>query len=67
MSSTNDNWFMKQLIPVSIYLLKVNNRKTRTCLEEVSLLLIFTHCPSFSTVNFENIFAGWVTFLVVYY
>ena len=38
--------------PVGIYLLKVNNRKTRTRCET---------CSSVSIVNFEQVIAGWVT------
>ena len=37
-------------IPASIYLLKVNNRNTRT---------YFIPCSSVSIVNFEHVIAGW--------
>ena len=37
-------------IPAGIYLLKVNNRNTRT---------YFTPCSSVSIVYFEHVIAGW--------
>ena len=45
---------------------KVNNRNTRTICEICSKLTIkipyFTPCSSVSTVNFEQVNAGWVDF-----
>ena len=62
--------------PAGIYLLKVNNRNTRTKCEICSKLTVkisasfwyfycwlwtyFTHCSSVSIVNFEHVFAGWI-------
>ena len=53
--------------PAGIYLLKVNNRNTRTRCEICSKLTIntperrtyFTPCSSVSIVNFEQVNAGW--------
>ena len=53
--------------PPSIYLLKVNNRKTRTRWEICSKLTIktperrpyFTPCSSVSIINFGHVIAGW--------
>ena len=55
------------LIPVDIYLFKVNNRNTRTRCEICSKLTIkiqeqreyFTPCSSVSIVNFEQVNADW--------
>ena len=41
-------------LPVGIYLLKVNNRNTRT-----RCWLYFTHCSSVSIVNFKHVIADW--------
>ena len=50
--------------PAGIFLLKVNNRNTRTRCEICSKLTIktpyFTPCSSVSIVNFEHVIAGWV-------
>ena len=52
--------------PVSIYMFKVNNRKTRTRYEICSKLTIKTpeqcqwHCSGVSIVNFEQVNARWI-------
>ena len=54
--------------PAGIYLLKVNNRNTRTKCEICSKLTIktpeqrqsFTLCSSVSIVNLEHVIAGWI-------
>ena len=53
--------------PVGIYLLKVNNRKTRARCEICPKLTIktrceITPCSSVSTVNVEHIIADWEGF-----
>ena len=59
----------QKLFPAGIYLLKVNDRNTRTRCEICSKLTIkiperchhhFTSCSSVSIVNFEHVIAGWV-------
>ena len=62
---------LTQRSPAGIYLLKVNNRNTRTRCEICSKLTIntperrhwrrtyFTPCSSVSIVNFEQVNAGW--------
>ena len=49
--------------PACIYMLKVNNRNTRTRYEICSKLTIKiperSHCSSVSIVNFEYVIAGW--------
>ena len=48
------------IIPVGIYLLKLNNRNTRTRCEICSKLTMeLIPCSSVSIVNFENLIAGW--------
>ena len=47
-------------LPAGIYLLKVNNRNTRTKCEICSKLTINTPCSSVSIANFEQVNAGWV-------
>ena len=54
------------IYPVDIYLLKVNNKNTRTRCEMCSKLTIKTPkrcppCSSVSVANFEQVIAGWVT------
>ena len=49
----------KQSHPAGIYLLKVNNRNSRTGCEICSKL------TSISIVNFEHVFAGWEGFLLL--
>ena len=45
---------------LGIYLLKVNNRNTRTsCDVLVSFLFYFASCSTVSNVNFEHAIAGW--------
>ena len=44
--------------PAAIYLLKVNNRNTRTMCEVCSKLTIKIPCSSFSIVNLEHVIAG---------
>ena len=59
----------KSVYPVWIYLLKVNNRNTRTrceiCMPLASFWsrfwTCFTHCSSVSIVNFEHVIADWVS------
>ena len=54
------------IYPAGIYLLKVNNRNTRTRCEICSKLTIkilwtyFIPCSSVSIFNFEHVIAGWV-------
>ena len=58
---------MLKVNPAGIYLLKVNNRNTRTRCEIGSVILVsslltlnyFTPCSSASIVNFEHVIAGW--------
>ena len=49
--------------PACVYMLKVNNRNTRTRYEICSKLTIKiperNHCSSVSIVNFEYVIAGW--------
>ena len=53
--------------PACIYLLKVNNRNTRTrceiCLKWTYFWTYFTPFSSVSIVNFEHVIVGWVLFL----
>ena len=60
-SSSNFEHFI--VFPAGIYLLKVNNRNTRTRCEICSKLTINTperRHSSVSIVNFEQVNAGWV-------
>ena len=43
--------FFEKAVLAGIYMLKVNNRNTRT--------KYFTPCSSVSIVNFEHVVAGW--------
>ena len=55
--------FFRLLVSAGIYLLKVNNKNTRTRCEVCSKLVnfeqYFTPCCSVSIVNFEHVIAGW--------
>ena len=58
------------MFPAGIYLLKVNNRNTRTRNENMfkvnnkdnrtTPMAYFTTCSNVSVVNFEKVNAGWV-------
>ena len=50
---------MATYIPTGIYLLKVNNKNTRTSCELCSNLTYFIPCSSISIDNFEHVIAGW--------
>ena len=52
-------FFCQRVYPAGIYLLKVNNRNTRTRFEICSKLTIKTPCSSVSIINFEHVIAGW--------
>ena len=62
----------KTVFPVGVYVLKVNNRSTKTRCEICSKLTIntkttpmasyFTTFSSVSIVNFEHVIANWFTF-----
>ena len=55
------NVIMMSPYPVGIYLLKVNNKNTRTRCEICSKLTKKdTPCSSVSIVNFEHVNADWV-------
>ena len=47
------------LNPAGIYLLKVNNSKTRTSCLYYQRRTYFTACSSVSVVNSEHVIAGW--------
>ena len=58
----DSTYYLVERTPAGIYLLKVNNRNTRTRCEICSKLTIntsFTPCSSVSIVNFEQVNDGW--------
>ena len=54
--------FESQCYPAVIYLVKVNDRNTRTRCE-----ICFTSCSSDSIVNFEHVIAGWLIYIASLY
>ena len=53
---------LSKVSPVGIYLLKVNNRNTKTRCEICSKLAIKAPCSSVSIVNFEDVNTDWDIF-----
>ena len=66
-TTTSHKLFLQKVLlymifPTGIYLLKVNNKNTRTRSEICSKFVNKFKCLHLSVVNFEHVIAGWVIF-----